>query len=192
MSYSSNSAQSFSTSSLDDSDDRINNLIYIPGYVSVGNTQKGPGVWVGSGGRYNTGYQNMFSSQAVYYYSTDGQNWTYIDTVNDTNLATLNGTFDAKWRTVDTKEGKLLTWGSSGATYNGYKFYMSDMSLTNWTEISDQTPFIGAGGGSNDWSAPVTYSNKGDDYMNGRYMCASGMGGAYRAAKGRIAYLDLI
>ena len=192
MAYSSNSGQSFSTSSLDDSDDRIHNLIYIPGYVSVGNTQKGPGVWVGGGGRYNTGYQNMFSSQVVYYYSTDGQNWTYIDTANDTNLATIGGTFDNKWRIVDTKEGKLFTWGSSGATYNGYKFYMSDMSLTNWTEISDQTPFVGLGASPNNWSSPQTFSAKGDNYMNGRYMVGSGMGGAYRSACGRIAYLDII
>ena len=192
MAYSSNSGQSFSTSSLDDSDDRIHNLIYIPGYVSVGNTQKGPGVWVGGGGRYNTGYQNMFSSQVVYYYSTDGQNWTYIDTANDTNLATIGGTFDNKWRIVDTKEGKLFTWGSSGATYNGYKFYMSDMSLTNWTEISDQTPFVGLGASPNNWSSPQTFAAKGDNYMNGRYMVGSGMGGAYRSACGRIAYLDII
>ena len=192
MAYSSNSGQSFTTSSISHGSDRIHNLIYIPGYVSVGNTQKGPGVWVGGGGRYNTGYQNMFSSVEVYVYSTDGQNWTSIDMANDTNLLTRTPTFGNKWRIVDSRDGKLFTWGDDGSGANGYKFYMSDMSLTNWTEITNQTPFIGAGTGSNNWSAPQTYAAKGSDYRNGRYMVGSGMGGAYRMAAGRIGYLDIL
>tara|TARA_Y100000768_G_scaffold356577_1_gene311054 strand:- start:192 stop:1502 length:1311 start_codon:yes stop_codon:yes gene_type:complete len=188
MAYSSNSGQSFTTSSLSNGSDRIHNLIYIPGYVSVGNTQKGPGVWVGGGGRYNTGYQNMFSSVEVYYYSTDGQNWTFIDTANDTNLATRTPTFGNKWRIVDSRDGKLFTWGDDGSGGNGYKFYMSDMSLTNWTEITSQNPFTGTTGNS----YPQTYAEKGDNYRNGRYMVGSGMGSAYRNAAGRIAYLDIL
>ena len=89
-------------------------------------------------------------------------------------------------------DGKLFTWAYSAAASNAYKFYMSDMSLTNWTEITNQLPFIGTATSGTNWSAPQTWDGKGDNYMNGRYMVGSGMGAAYRSACGRIAYLDII
>lgn len=190
MAYSNNSGQSFTTTTLSNTRNRIVSLLYIPGYVTVGNVQKGPGVWVGGGGRFDTGYQNYQSSVEVYAYSTDGQNWTEIDTANDTNLITRNP-WGMRFRIV-AGDGKLFTWAYNNATANSYKFYMSDMSLTNWTEITNQVPFIGAATSGTNWSAPQTWDGKGDNYRNGRYMVGSGMGTAYRAAAGRIAYLDII
>ena len=100
-------------------------------------------------------------------------------------------------------------WDSSKAS-----LWVSDMSLTDWTQVSAGTPFLGSFYSGTD-NAPTTatifkdgkyrpqappyYGNTGtpnvfqfpaDGYAHGRYMVGSTGGSVYHNARGRISYID--
>ena len=179
--YSSNGGSSWSSGTTvhNQYGPQYNYSVYIEGVVNVGNTQVGPGVWVISGSRNDTGWNSYKSTRDLLAYSTNGTSWTEIDVQNDVTPSTMyRGDFGLFGKVIDIGDKFITVKRDTNGDEN---YYISDRSLTDW-RLMNTNPFVGLNGQK---------SNTRDFIFQGnRLIACSGMGGVMNSCAGRIGYID--
>ena len=130
---------------------------------------------------------------------------------HNSELVGSNGYYNGGYHPFSTEYSQNnKEWDSSTAS-----LWVSDMSLTNWRQVSAGTPFIGAEYSGTD-NAPTTATSyrdgkyrgeeprndrktgqpnvfqfPADGYAHGRYMVGSTQGEVHNRAGGRVAYIDI-